>query len=225
MKLTQDAYQVMKNLSTINLSLYVFPGNKLKTVSENKTVIAEVELEDSFSKEFGIYDLNQFLGVVSLFDNPDLEFDTTHLVINGDNGAKSNYFYADKNTFRIVPSLDSFSLPDEYIKFNLSDKIIKGVMQAASVLQLPEIAIVGDGENISIKAINSGNKTTNTFSHDVGKTSKKFTVLFKTENLKMMLGSYEVTLSKQKIAQFKSTSREKNLVYTIVSQATSSYED
>ena len=83
MKLTQDAYQVMKNLSTINLSLYVFPGNKLKTVSENKTVIAEVELQDSFSKEFGIYDLNQFLGVVSLFDNPDLEFDTTHLVING----------------------------------------------------------------------------------------------------------------------------------------------
>ena len=209
MKLTQDAYQVMKNLSTINLSLYVFPGNKLKTVSENKTVIAEVELQDSFS----------------LFDNPDLEFDTTHLVINGDNGARSNYFYADRNTFRIVPTLDKFSLPDEYIKFSLSDKIIKGVMQAASVLQLPEIAIVGDGENISIKAIHSGNKTTNTFSYNVGETSKTFTVLFKTENLKMMMGSYEVTLSKQKIAQFKSTSRDLNLVYTIVSQATSSYED
>ena len=118
-----------------------------------------------------------------------------------------------------------FSLPDEYIKFSLSDKIIKGVMQAASVLQLPEIAIVGDGENISIKAIHSGNKTTNTFSYNVGETSKTFTVLFKTENLKMMMGSYEVTLSKQKIAQFKSTSRDLNLVYTIVSQATSSYED
>lgn len=222
MKLTQKTFNLLKNFSSINQSLYVYPGNKLKTVSETKTVIAETEVQEMFPREYGIYDLNQFLGIVSLLEEPDLEFDTTHLTISGQNGAKSDYFYADKNTFRIIPSLEPFQLPDTYVSFSITDKVIKGVMQAANVLQLPEIAITGDGETISIKAVNNKNKTTNTFSYDLAKTDKKFNALFKVENLKMMIGSYEVTLSKQKMAQFKSI--DGNLTYTVVNEATSEFE-
>jgi hypothetical protein len=222
MKLTQKTFNLLKNFSSINQSLYAYTGNKLKTVSETKTVIAEAEVQEMFPREFGIYDLNQFLGIVSLLEEPDLDFDTTYLTISGQNGAKSDYFYADKNTFRIIPSLEPFQLPDTYVSFSITDKVIKGVMQAANVLQLPEIAIVGDGETISIKAVNSKNKTTNTFCYDVGKTDKRFNALFKVENLKMMVGSYEVTLSKQKMAQFKSI--DSSLTYTVVNEATSEFE-
>jgi len=223
MKLTSKTFSIMKNFSSINQSLYVFPGNRIKTVSETKTAIAEAEVQEMFPREFGIYDLNQFLGIVSLLEEPDIDFDTTNCTISGQNGAKSEYFYADKNTFRIVPSLEAFKLPDEYVSFSVTDKVIKGVMQAANVLQLPEIAIVGDGETISIKAVNSKNKTTNTFCYDVGKTTKTFNSIFKVENLKIMLGSYDVTLSKQKMAQF--TSLDRNLTYTIVNEVSSTFED
>ena len=223
MKLTQKTFAILKNFSSINQSLYVYAGNRLKTVSETKTIIAEANVQEMFPREFGVYDLNQFLGIVSLVDDPDLEYNDSHLTICGQNGAKSDYFYAEKNTFRIVPSLDPFELPDEYVTFDLTDSVVKSVMQAANVLQLPEIGIIGDGTNIHIKALNSKNRTTNTFSYEVGKTNKVFTALFKVENLKMMIGSYKVTLSKAKMAQFKSS--DDTLKYTVVNEASSVFED
>jgi len=72
MKLTQKTFNLLKNFSSINQSLYAYTGNKLKTVSETKTVIAEAEVQEMFPREFGIYDLNQFLGIVSLLEEPDL---------------------------------------------------------------------------------------------------------------------------------------------------------
>ena len=80
MKLTQKTLTTLKNYASINQSLYVTRGNVLKTISEMKSVMAEVEVQEMFPREFAIYDLNQFLGVVSLFDEPDLDFDTTYAV-------------------------------------------------------------------------------------------------------------------------------------------------
>jgi len=95
-------------------------------------------------------------------------------------------------------------------------------MQAANVLQLPEIAIVGDGTNITIEAVNSKNSTSNSFRYDVGKTSKSFKMIFKVENIKMMMGGYNVSISSKKITQFKAV--EGTLTYTIVNEAASTYD-
>ena len=222
MKLTQKTYSILKNFASINQSLYVTEGNILRTMSEMKSVMAEVEVQEMFSRDFGIYDLNQFLGVLSLFEEPNLVFENSFVKINGNNNASSNYFYADKATIRTMPPEKSFVLPDVVEQFTVSDNIIKGVMQAANVLQLPEIAIIGDGKNITIEAINSKNSTSNSFHYDVGKTSKKFKMIFKVENIKMMVGSYEVSISSKKITQFKSC--DSTLIYTIVNEAASTYE-
>jgi len=222
MKLTPKTFSILKNFSSINQSLYVTQGNVLRTISEMKSVMAEVEVQEMFPRDFGIYDLNQFLGVVSLFEEPDLDFDTTFVRISGGQGASSNYFYADKATIRTMPPEKSFVLPDVVETFAVTDKVVKGVMQAANVLQLPEIAIVGDGTNITIEAINNKNSTSNSFRYEVGKTNKTFKMIFKVENIKMMMGGYNVSISSKKITQFKAV--EGTLTYTIVNEASSTYD-
>ena len=112
MKLTQKTFSILKNFASINQSLYVSKGNVIKTISEIKSVIAEAEVQQMFPRDFGIYDLNQFLGVLSLFEEPDLNFDTTCVHISGSENASSSYFYADKATIRTVPPEKSFVLPD-----------------------------------------------------------------------------------------------------------------
>jgi len=223
MKLTQKTFSILKNFSSINQSLYVTKGNTLRTISEMKSVMADVDVQEMFPRDFGIYDLNQFLGVISLFEEPDLDFDTTFVRVSGSQGASSNYFYADKATIRTIPPEKSFELPDTVETFSVTDKVVKGVLQAANVLQLPEIAIVGDGTDITIEAVNTKNSTSNSFRYEVGKTKKKFKMIFKVENIKMMMGGYNVSISSKKITQFKAV--EGTLTYTIVNEASSTYEE
>jgi len=222
MKLTQKTFSILKNFSSINQSLYVTKGNTLRTISEMKSVMADVDVQEMFPRDFCIYDLNQFLGVISLFEEPDLDFDTTFVRVSGSQGASSNYFYADKATIRTIPPEKSFELPDTVETFSVTDKVVKGVLQAANVLQLPEIAIVGDGTDITIEAVNTKNSTSNSFRYEVGKTKKKFKMIFKVENIKMMMGGYNVSISSKKITQFKAV--EGTLTYTIVNEASSTYE-
>ena len=221
MKLTAKTFQVLKNFSSINQSIYFTQGNKIRTISPMKTIMAEAEVQEMFPREFGIYDLNQFLGVLSLFEEPDLDFDTSYLTINSEDKAQSDYFYADKSMI-VVPPEKQLELPDTPISFTISDSVLKRVQQAANVLQLPEVVVRGDGEEISFRAMNTKNSSSNSFHYKVGVTDKIFSMVFKVENLKLLLGSYDVTISSKGISQFKST--DGNLTYTIVNEASSSYE-
>jgi len=221
MKLTAKTFQVLKNFSSINQSIYFTQGNKIRTISPMKTIMAEATVQEMFPRDFGIYDLNQFLGVLSLFEEPDLDFDTSYLTVSSEDKAKSDYFYADKSMI-VVPPDKTLDLPDTPISFTLSDGVLRRVLQAANVLGLPEIVVRGDGEEISIRAMNTKNTTSNSFNYTVGVTDKKFSMVFKVENLKLQQGAYDVTISSKGISQFKAT--DGNLIYTIVNESSSSYE-
>ena len=218
MKLTQRTFQVLKNFSTINPTLCVSKGNIIRTVSQNKTVLAQAAVQEEFPREFAIYDLSEFLGVVSLFDEPDFDFDTYYVSISDDNKASSQYFYADKSMVTIPPD-KAVTLPDEPIKFVLGDKVLKHLLQAASVLSLPEITIQGDGDTIKVIATNTKNTTAHQFSYEVGKTSEQFKVVFKVENLKLLPGAYDVSISTQRLAQF--TLTDGSIAYWIAMEGSS----
>lgn len=218
MKLTQRTGQVLKNFSTINPTLSVNKGNVVRTVSQNKTVLAQANVQEEFPRDFAIYDLSEFLGVVSLFDEPDFDFDTYYVSISDDNKASSQYFYADKSMVTVPPD-KAVTLPDEPIKFSLGDKVLKHLLQAASVMSLPEICIQGDGDIIKVMANNTKNTTASNFSYEVGKTDQQFKVVFKVENLKLIAGTYNVSISTQRLAQF--TLTDGSLTYWIAMEGSS----
>jgi|TARA_R100000149_G_C5866907_1_gene131519 hypothetical protein len=218
MKLTQRTFQVLKNFSTVNPTLSVSKGNVIRTVSQNKTVLAQAMVQEEFPRDFAIYDLSEFLGVISLFNEPDFDFDTYYVSISDDNKASSQYFYADKSMVTVPPD-KGVELPDTPIKFVLGDKVLKHLLQAASVMSLPELCIQGDGDVIKVIANNTKNTTAHQFSYEVGKTSEQFKAVFKVENLKLIAGAYDVTISTQRLAQF--TLTDGSLTYWIAMEGSS----
>jgi len=220
MKITQRTFQVLKNFSSINPTLFVAKGNKIRTVSQSKSILAEAVVQEEFPREFCFYDLSEFLGVVSLFDNPDFDFDTYYVNISDDASASSCYFYAEKSMVTIPPP-DDIVLPDEPINFTLGDKVLKHILQAANVMGLPEIVVSGDNNNIRVEAINTKDTTSHKFSYEVGKTDKRFKMVFKVEHLKLISGTYNVTISSKKMSRF--VLSDGSLTYWIANDGSSSY--
>jgi gp45 sliding clamp, C terminal len=229
MKLSPDTVSVLKNFAGINQSL-IFPTNKqLGTIAESKTILAQVKIDEEFPREFGIYDLNEFLSTLGLFGDPDLNFEDSNLAIK-DSVAKTRssckYFYADVSMIPEFPNTDKIlkAVKSAEIKFDLSEEDLERILKAAGTLQSKHLAVESDGKKILLSALDAGNATSNKYSIEVAKgTGAKFRMLFKTDSFKLLKGGYEVRISKQKISQFKHSVRE--LTYWIALEDESTYEE
>ena len=217
MKINNKTLNILKNFATINPSIIVKPGNILKTISSSKTILARAEVPDTFEYPFAIYNLSQFIGCISMFTDPDLDFDESSVTIS-DGKNKIVYHYADSSIILAPPEKD-ITIPSVDAEFKISATDIPSVAKALSILELTEIAIVGDGDNIFIQAIDSKNPSSNQYSVKVGATDKVFRAIFKPDNLKMVPDDYIVTLSSKGLSKFVGT----EATYYVAIEATSTF--
>jgi hypothetical protein len=217
MKLSDNTLTVLKNFSSINHGILFRAGNVIRTISPQKTVMASAEVEETFDRDFAIYDLSKFLGALTLFDRPEIKFGDTQATIASDK-RKLVYTYADPSTFLTAPSKE-LNFPETDIKFNIANEELQKIQKAASVLQLPETVISGDGENIYLSADDSKNPSKDKYSIVVGQTNATFNAVFKNENLKLLPNDYAVEISDKGISKFSAT----GVVYFIASEATSTF--
>jgi len=222
MELSEAAVGVLKNFSQINPSVLFKPGNEVSTISPQKTVIATATVDETFPVQGGIYDLNRFLGVVSLFEAPELSFSEQRVTINEGNKA-INYTFAEPAMI-LTPPDKKIDFPEPEVKVEITWAEIQSVLRAASVMQLPEVSINGSAGKVSISAEDSKNPTADTYSSDVGETDNDFKFVFKVENLKLLNLNYLVEVSKKGIARFTSVNTYgPRLEYFIATEANSSY--
>ena len=200
MKISSETLSILKSYTSINPSLYVLPGSIIKTVSPQKTIVSQAEVDDVFDSGFGIYDLNQFLSVISLFDNPDFIFEEKSVIVKTKTSSVE-YFYTEREMITQPPEKE-IQLPDSIVEFKLPLDCIKSTMQAANVLQLPEWCVVGQDGNITITVKDSKNSTGNAYRQVLGNTDKDFNIVFKVENLKFMHNDYNVNISSKGISHF-----------------------
>ena len=201
MKLSEQTVEVLQNFSTINQSLLFREGRTLRTVSPQKTVLAEVEVGDEFAQDFGIYDLGQFLSALSLVENPELDLGDNGMTISDGNGTSLNYRYADASMI-VTPSEKALTLPDINASFKLSSNVLRDVLQGARVLGLPEIIVKCVDEVVTIEAGDSKNSSMNSYSKKVAIADEDFTHIFKVDNMKMMMLDYNVEISSKGISKF-----------------------
>jgi len=208
MKLSTETLNVLKNFSTINQNLEFKQGNKLTTISAGKSVLAQATVKDEFPQNFCVYDLNQFLLVHSMFKGDvELEFDASNITFKGGR-SKTKYRMASRDTI-VVPPEKEIKLNDIDYSFALSDVDYAEIMRSAAILSSPNIAIKSDGETVEIFAYDAKDDSQHTSSIKVGDgNGKTFTLVFKTENLKMIQGTYDVQISFKGLAQFKNTKEE-----------------
>jgi len=204
MKLSDKTLSLLKNFSSINQSILFKQGNKLRTISVMKNILAEASIDEEIPKDFGIYDLNQFLNGLNLHQNAELDFVNDSYVVIKEGKSRSKYFFADPNVI-VTPPDKSITLPSEDVCFLLDTKELDKLLKAASVYQLPDLSVVGDAGVIRLVVRDKKNETSNDFSVVVGETTETFVLNFKVENVKIIPGSYEVVISSKLLSQFKNT--------------------
>ena len=221
MKLSESTLSLLKNFSTINQSILFKQGNRLRTISVMKNILAEATIGEDLPKDFGIYDLNQFLNGLALHNNPELDFEDESSVIIKEGRSRSKYFFADPNVI-ITPPEKSITLPDESVSFELSTDQLDKLLKAAAIYQLADLSVVGGEGVVKVLVRDKKNETSNDFSIIVGETDTTFSFNFKVENIKILPGNYEVVCSQKNLSRF--TSKNQDLTYFIALEPDSTFE-
>ena len=221
MKLSDATISILKNFSSINQSIIVAEGNKLRTISVMKNILAEATVEETFPRTFAIYDLNEFLNGLSLHEDYTLDYSNETYVVIREGKRRVNYHFADPEVI-IAPPDKKLELPSKDVCFQLDHSQLLQLVKAASVYKLPDLSVVGEEGVISLVVRDKKNDSSNIFSVDVGECSEDFCFNFKVENLKVVGGDYDVTISAKNLARFVSHSRP--VQYFIALEPDSTFE-
>lgn len=218
MKISKDTVSVLKNLASINVNLLIKEGNVLSTKSTANNVVADIQVAETFDKEFGIYDLGQFLGILSMFDDPDIEFEEKSATIK--EGKTRNTYWAAEPSILVYPT-KSIKFPDADIEFDLDHAQLTKAIRASGVLGCNNLSFQGDGETLWMIVSNPAVDTSNEFKVELGETDKTFKANLKIDNLKLLNMDYKVSISSKKISRF--ASADGKVTYYVALEATSEF--
>ena len=209
MKLNNGTVEVLKNFSTINPNLVIKSGTTITTMSALKNIMATAEVVDEFPTDFAIYDLNEFLAALSLFDKPDLEFSEKYVVLSDENGSTLKYWFSDPSVVTTPNKL--ITMPSVDVSFKFNSQLLSSVQKAASVIGAPDMALTSirgadEGKKAVIEVTDRKNDNAHDFAVMVDveqEENTQYKFWFKVENLKLLPGTYSVDVSSKKISHFK----------------------
>lgn len=209
MKLSPETLRVLRNFAAINPSILVKPGQQLSTISpKGRSVLARAAVPDTFENEFAIYDLNRFLGALSLLDDPQLVIGARALMATSE-GRTLSYALAEPSMI-VVPPNREIAMPETFVEVDMPDAVFKAASSALRVLGLPEVAFVGRDGGVFLEAVDSKGVSNDVYALRVASRpeGKRFSAVFKIDNLKLLPGDYAVTLTAKGIAKFTGPSAE-----------------
>jgi hypothetical protein len=220
-KFSKQTFEILKNFSTINSNILVKPGNKIGTITPSKNVMSEAVVSEDFDVEFGIWDLSKFLGTISLFQDPEFDFDDKYVLIKSSTGSCVKYYYSEPSLLTVPQN--RLTMPETVVSFNLTQSTFSEIQRAASVLQLPDLAIRSVDGAIIATVLDISEPTSNDYAIVVGvnDTGAEFDFHFKIENLKFIPGDYTVNVTEKIVSEFVNTSVD--LTYWVALESTSTY--
>jgi len=219
MYLSSETLSILKNLSSINQSILIKPGKRLRSMSAMKNVLVEAEITEEFEREVAIYDLNQFLNCLSLIPGAEILLEDSIVITDSTNSIE--YRYSDPSVINAPPDKE-LKLPSEDVCVVLTEEHLETVKKAAAVLQIGDVSLIGDGDKIHLTVRDKKNSASNSYKIEVGDTNHVFQFNLKVENLKLMNGDYDVVISSKNLAQF--TNHARPLVYYIAVEPDSNFE-
>jgi hypothetical protein len=218
--LSKNTLSILKNFANLNSNLLVKPGNVIKTITPSKNGMAIATVEEKFSTEFGIWDLNKFLGVVSLFGNPTFDFGQKSMKIKNGGNSVVTYYYSEPRLLS-TPTKDVI-MPEVNASITLTEKQFSELQKAASVMQLPDLSFKSEEGEIMAMVSDLSDPTSNSYKVSVGKWDNKLEFLFnfKMENIKILPGDYTVNFAKNVVGEF--VNKNISLTYWFAMEANTS---
>jgi hypothetical protein len=217
MKFSERTLTILKSFSQINKSILMKQGNVLKTITPEKTLIANATIPDTIPSDACIYDMSRFLSILSLYEDPDVDFNDKYFIISEGN-RRTKYVYADISMIHTPPEKD-ITIPSADVTVDVKWDDLQSVLKAAGVLQFTEVAFVGTDGKCYLKAIDSANAGADDFGIELGDTADNFNIVIKTDNLKLLPQDYRVTLCSKGISEFKGT----DVTYFVAIDSKSTY--
>ena len=212
MKLSENTLAVLKNFASINSGVVLNAGKVQKSISPEKSILVEAQLEDDIPSKFGIYDLNQFLGNVTTIRNPELTFTNEDVTL--DDGDLALTYHACSPNLIISPPEKELVLKTVDVTFSLPNATLQKLLKVATMNNLPNLTVVGKDGELRLKIHERANDTSNHGSVKIGDyAGADFTATFKTENLKLLPDDYNVEVQKNAFAKFVNVN--KTLTYFI----------
>tara|TARA_B100000780_G_scaffold200923_1_gene142404 strand:+ start:164 stop:835 length:672 start_codon:yes stop_codon:yes gene_type:complete len=219
MNISENTMQILKNYSSINPNFIARKGNTITTISEAKNILSSCSVEEEFNQDVGIYDLNEFLNVLSLVDQPKLDMEEKWVTISDQTGrSKIKYFFTDpemltsptEKMIQNAGNMESFE-----ISFTLDNDTLNKVKRAASALGHTSMKVESkDTDGVVLMVFDTENPTSNTFSIDVpGQGQGDGQYVINISNLKIVPGDYDVKISNKNISNF--IHKEKPIQYWI----------
>lgn len=203
MKISKETLEVLKNFSAINPNLVINEGNKLSTIAEAKNIMASTTVAETFPKEVGIYDLNEFLSALSLIENADLEFGNDSVVMKSPTSSIT-YRYADKSI--LTSPEKGVNMPESEVCVTLTADLISQIRKAGGALGHPVVSLtkVDGSDKIVLQVKDPNNSSANVFELDTGTVSNNssFDLQFLIANLKLIPGDYQVSVSSKLISHW-----------------------
>lgn len=212
--LTRETIEVLGNFVQINPSIIVCAGSEIRSISNLEHILAKYKCTEVFPTEFAIYDLSEFLNVVSLFENPILEFDNEQYVTIRSGSKYSKYYFSNPEiTLKRAPNTD-VKFPGADIQFALAESDVKGIRKASNILDLEDINIASDNTDIRVSLIDTEDETNNTYEQVFqGDSTGDFSVNIKMENLVVLPGDYTLSICAKGMSEWRDNNRD--LVYYI----------
>ena len=210
MNLSNDTLNVLKNFASINPNIVFQPGQQLKTISESKTIMARADIVEDMPKEFGIYDLNEFLSVFNLIENPVLDFEDKSVMVSTQEGGtqlsnqqKVRYYFSETDILT-SPTKD-IQMPNAEVGVNLSEDILNQIRKAAAVLGHTELSLKGENGLVTASVVDTKDSTSNSYTIELDKDNScknDFEFIVSIPNLKLLPGDYFVSISSKLISNW-----------------------
>lgn len=206
MQISKSTLEVLKNFASINTNILVREGSDLRTISAGKNIFAVAEVEETFPLEFGIYDLNSLLGLLTMAGEEDgVEFGEKSIKIKKGDGV-FEYFYADPSILTVAPT-KSIEV-DKVFQFKLAKEDVELINKAAAVVSAPTISILTRKGNVILSLGDPETPGSNNFRRLIGKSKTEFDCRLAIENFRVIAADYTVTLSAKKVMHLKNDERK-----------------
>ena len=226
MKLSNETVSILKNFATINQNLMVKEGSSLSAMSAMRNIVAISTVKETWPTDFAIYDLNEFLAALSLFEKPDLEFHDDFVVIT-ENGNVLKYWYSDPSVVTTVSK--EITMPECEVSFSLENGLLSNVQKAAAVIGVPDMALESVDSGVALlKVTDKKNATANDYAVKIDVNNNNdgknltYKFWFKVENLKLLSGTYDVGVSSKSISHF--VNKNVDVQYWIALEPESKYD-
>jgi hypothetical protein len=201
MKISTDTIKLLQNFASVNNNLRIRPGKELMTISPQKNIFAKATVNETFPKDFCVYDLNSLLSLLTLMEDQDIDFGETSLKISKD-GGEFEFFYADESVI-IAPEAGKSIAVDNHYSFKMSSTDVLMLNKAAAIVGAKFISVVSKGGKTTLSVGDPKTASSNSYKRTLESSEHEFNCRLAVENFKVVPDAYNVTISKKKFFHFK----------------------